>query len=1228
MKSLGHKCYAGLMLLTILILPNILILPSMAATHTVYDNYESDTSSGVINVYFDSALAFQSVQEALDLANSNLRLVVGADFFYSTDDVSELTISAVDNSSAITVSSPNLTMPDTNNVKTLYSHYFLDGSYLLSRGTHLVRLTGLNATPIGIHHTNLESGFSYYCNETTTAGNYTLDSKQYLIQFIEEDIVNLTSLENQTGLIDYPTLNDAIDGYLLHLPANPVKIVLDIETPGENLNLELYNYTNDGDMVLTNATVKTSGTSDTKIITYIPTSPSYYILLVKPSSYNDDISNYTVSWLNSTNEIAVTRPVVNFQDSTMTLDITGVYATMDGYSYNGSTYLPESAEYAIYREADNLDMGRNGTLNDLGGDGQWINTGINVAGLNPGAYYVRAVFSDNDGNAIGISPKSNRFFVLGNLTVGAASVVYIDGMTQKINITGITVANTTTLDIYTYTIYDNELKASTSVTGTLNYDSTTLSWNATNVDVSSLSEGAHLVLGYFEDHSETLYGIGNTSIATLDLFTVEHLIEVDQTFISYTNAWTQDLDVGGLATTSFQGIGIGKQIQANEALVTAHIYDSMDGYAGISENLSWTGVSWNGTIDVANLTEGAYYVQLSFSNDSVIYNKSASLSSSYFWVDHILNITSLSQFYVDDTTQIVAVETTANTSYQGNSGVPVEDNPNAEPLGTIVDASTHQLSQVTDIALWDAVSSSWKVNISTASLPEGDYYVMMTFSVISSEYNASAILNSTIFTISHVLTLTVPMPLFHPDNATVDLLGIIATDSYSGYHHINNTTVQSTYFEMFNYTSKESLGIYGNFEYSSTFDDWRNTSIDLSTYPEGLYYIYVNITSIDVPEGAALNSSPFELVHKIVISGISMEYTGDFVQTLNITVESANSTYQGHSIVNISHYNYRFYFRENATVVLNPNLSGNLTWTGSAWTALANVSKLPAGEYYIVVNFADPTTANSKGSADTTNFTVVHRVNVSTPIISYIDGMDQMINVSCYANSSYYYHRDMNSASYVTGYYRIHRSNGTPTTITGDIQWNGVNWSVNNADVSMLPVGSYSIVCYLNTYYNDANSSLSNSFTVTHALEITQPLVSFDNITKLLNITHITVLSSYSTHGYLNEFTAENALFEIFSETNETTGISGELTWNGTEWQLIDFAIPTLQEGSYYVKVYFNDSQTSLESISSDSFVAKYPKEEIDWVIIVVIILAVLAAVIVLFWTFFTETPTEEGKEA
>jgi len=806
-------------------------------------------------------------------------------------------------------------------------------------------------------------------------------------------------------------------------------------------------------------------------------------------------------------EIEVTSPVTSFNNATMTLAISGVIAQMDGLTYNGTTHIPDSARFAIYREVNN-EFIRNGILSDADGDGRWTNTSINLAKLMAGSYYVISTFTDNI--ATGISPKSNRFFVLGNLTVSTANLNYLGGMTQKLNIMGITVNNQSSVDVATYTIFDYSLKANTSISGNLVFNGTR--WNAYNVDVSHLSESTYFVLGYFKDISANRSGIGNP------------------------------LD-SGLKT---------------------------------------------------------------------------------FAVDHILTITYLSQNYIADTLQIVAVEIRAYKSYQGAGvGAPIQNDPHARVLCTIVNNSTRQLTQIKGYANWVGSSSSWKVNLSTTSFTENLFYVMVNFSITSNIYNASAILNSTSFLVKHVLTLYVPRPQFHPDTATLDIVGIVAVDTYSGYHHINSTTVLSTYFKIFN-SSKASIGIYGKLTYSPTFDDWRNMSIDLSTYKEGLYYIYVSISSIDVPEGAVANSTPFELIHKILISGINLQYTAGFIQTLNITVLNLEFTYQYHTSITLA--NYRFYFQSNHTAVLNPNLGANLSWTGGFWYALANVSKLPAMGYYVMVNFADATAANSKGSAETTNFTIVHSLSVNVPQINYINNMKQFLNISCSVSSSYYYQRFFNSSTFGTGNYQICLNNGTATTITGSLGWNGTYWAAKNADVSMLPVGTYRIKCSISAPYATVESTLSNSFIVSHTIEIAQPTITLNNNTKQLDILHVKARSSFFSHGYLTNLTATNSYFEIFRISNQSTGIRGQLSWNGTEWQIRNFAVPSLTDGQYYIKLYFNDSQSSLINISSAVFAADFPVGAVDWVVVAIILLIAIAVVVVLFWTFFSEIPEKRSE--
>ena len=107
MKVLSRSRCIGVLFLFLLLLPNMLILPSLATSHSIYDNYESEITTGVINTYYQSSSAFQSVQEGFDLTNSTLRIIVGASFYYNTSGASIMQIQAVDNSSGLLISSQN-----------------------------------------------------------------------------------------------------------------------------------------------------------------------------------------------------------------------------------------------------------------------------------------------------------------------------------------------------------------------------------------------------------------------------------------------------------------------------------------------------------------------------------------------------------------------------------------------------------------------------------------------------------------------------------------------------------------------------------------------------------------------------------------------------------------------------------------------------------------------------------------------------------------------------------------------------------------------------------------------------------------------------------------------------------------------------------------------------------------------------------------------------------------
>jgi hypothetical protein len=151
---------------------------------------------------------------------------------------------------------------------------------------------------------------------------------------------------------------------------------------------------------------------------------SPFILILpsqKPSTFeNKSYQSSSVFHEESGTQIDVSRPTTSFNNATMILAISGVIARLDSITYNGTTHPPDLARFSIYREVDN-NLIRNGSLSDVDGDGRWTNASVNLAGLKAGSYYVIATFKAD--YVTGISPKSNRFFVLGNLTVSTAILI-------------------------------------------------------------------------------------------------------------------------------------------------------------------------------------------------------------------------------------------------------------------------------------------------------------------------------------------------------------------------------------------------------------------------------------------------------------------------------------------------------------------------------------------------------------------------------------------------------------------------------------------------------------------------------------------------------------------------------------------------------------------------------------------------------------------------------------
>ena len=821
--------------------------------------------------------------------------------------------------------------------------------------------------------------------------------------------------------------------------------------------------------------------------------------------------NNVISPLNimgSSNDIIITRPKISFENDTMILNITDVVANISGTLFNGSASgMPEVHNFSIYLDNDNSFTGITGNLSDSDIDGNW-NATVNLTqySLSPGIYYVKCYFENNSGLDYGISPESDRFAILGKYNITTASVSY-DQATQQLNITNITIRNSTTIlnnsgvSMARWSIFYNETGSNTSYSGILNYNNVTKHWNATNIDVSNLSEGTYFIISSFKINSHL--SVSDLDRSILQTFTIIHQITITNLYYNYTGKMVQQVKLGIMANTSYQGGTVGRQLISNEANVSyTIIYTNNGSSTNISGSLTWTQNSWNTTIDVSILKEGNY------------------------------NIT---------------------------------------------------------------------INISH----------------ISSDYLSFAVQNTSKFEIIHKLQLNIPQPTFNRGPATVDILGITVLCSYSLLGYLNDTQVDLHYFKIYN-SSNKFIGINGNLSFNSQKNTWESIGILLENFSEGLYYISVFFNSSMIPEGAMSNSTKFEIIHVINFQPFHIHYINGFQQILNITGISAVSSYypfsklQGYDAFNTHNYSFYNYSSKNPA---NPPLTGMLEWNGTYWNAYnVDVSNLPVGEYYVVLNFADNISINSYGRPNQNNFTISHTINISVPIINYTGGFTQKLsitNITC--QTSFSPQAFLNSTTALNHTYYIFNST---FELTGNLVWNDPYWEAIDIDVSELQPGNYRVRCFFASDEAGSIFSVNSSiFHVSHVFNISKPLISFDSNKKLLDIFGIKVYSSHKE--FITNNTAITHKYQIFNSNNISTNLIGSLTWNiSTQcWEAKGIDVSSLGPGTYYVKVNFSiynvlEIQTSNSSQNFEIPTPPAQNPDLSWIFILIILLLIIPFVI------------------
>ncbi|MFX1519738.1 MAG: hypothetical protein ACFFCD_07450 [Promethearchaeota archaeon] len=590
------------------------------------------------------------------------------------------------------------------------------------------------------------------------------------------------------------------------------------------------------------------------------------------------------------------------------------------------------------------------------------------------------------------------------------------------------------------------------------------------------------------------------------------------------------------------------------------------------DNISLSSPTYETDISITNWhpSEALWYYVECFVNDTLGNEKSTSslLSDPYRYFRVLgIDVSTPTVSYIGATAQEINITGVIATCSNSSHGELTEAISHTYTVYTSGGSPTG----VAGVLIWSAIDSEWQaLDVGVSSLSEGNYYVRCYFQDADADGISAS---SNTFSIVHVITVSPPTVDYIGDTTQeINITGVIATCTYDAHGVLDDEEATNHTYRV--YASGGSpTSVTGDLSWTGS--EWQLLDVDVSSLPEGDYYVTCYFKDTDAETTSAF-SNTFSIVHVITVSPPTVDYIGDTTQEINITGVIATCTYDAHDVVDEEEAIANI-FTVYTSVGVDTGVAGVLIWTGSEWQAHdVDVSSLSGGSYYVRCYIAD---ADADGISAISNiFAIGHTIAVSTPTVSYIGGpTTHEINITgVVATCSYSAHGTLGGGEATSHTYTVYDEGGI-SQLTGDLAWTGSTWQALNVNVTDLLQGNYYVRCYFADADAEGTSAPSNTFTksVFEITVSTPSVVYIGSTTQELNITGVTATCSNSSHGVLDGIEATVYEYTIYTSVGQQTGLSGDLSWTGSEWQALDVDVSSLPEGDYYVRCPFQDSDAS-----------------------------------------------------
>ncbi len=315
-------------------------------------------------------------------------------------------------------------------------------------------------------------------------------------------------------------------------------------------------------------------------------------------------------------------------------------------------------------------------------------------------------------------------------------------------------------------------------------------------------------------------------------------------------------------------------------------------------------------------------------------------------------------------------------------------------------------------------------------------------------------------------------------------------------------------------------------------------------------------------------------VPKLIVQPGYVNYTGGFVQAIDVEARACHPSPLNSDLTdtNTNYIRARVY-NENDEYT---GVSGDLSYlTADLWEIVAlNVSSLPVGNYYVVLGVS--ACYRPYFEVRTGNFSVDHRLffKVGEVVINEAYKSIGVGNISVF--STYSVDGRLTPTTLSTISYEIFEFKFGPgddhTGISGELSYNELSqeFYIDNLNLASLPLGQYYVQLTAATSYSETYSYNTAPFVLDEPISIFGVELEYKGeMTQILDIYDIAISSSQNPDDIVASEIVTEAKYSIYDNDNTLTDLSGDLINDDNGWGM-KVNVSSLDEGSYYVKLYFN----------------------------------------------------------